>query len=312
MSVDPTLFVQSSQQAYGAKAYLVKVHPLVLFNIVDHFSRRNSAELPRVIGTLLGQYNDGIVNITNSYAVLHKEKPLAFGTPSNQAMYKMLKAVNPSEAMLGWYATTMKAADVPEEDGDETEINMKSVALHQRYNDEIKNESVFRQTIHLVVDTSLENDKLGVKAYVASPAPLGEFGERCFVFKQLEVEITASPSERFAIHTIAQSTATPNGQEFSTLGPMAADIDFLENALHKLLAMLETTLGYVNKVVDGSVPGDSNLGYQISTALSAIPRIDADAYQKTFSNSEKDIRMVQNLISLVEEQLKIASPLVVA
>ncbi len=119
MSVDHNLFVQSSLQVHGARASLVKVHPLVLFNIADHFSRRDSATLPRVIGTLLGQYNDGVVNVTNSYAVLHQESPLAFASPSNQAMYKMLRAVNPSEHMLGWYATTMRADDVPVEDGAE-------------------------------------------------------------------------------------------------------------------------------------------------------------------------------------------------
>jgi translation initiation factor 3 subunit F len=310
MSVDHTLFVKSTQQEYGAKACLVKVHPLVLFNIVDHFSRRENT-LPRVVGTLLGQYNDGIVNITNSYAVLHQEVPLLFGTPSNQAMYKMHKAVNPAEVMLGWYATTLNFVPEDEDDG-EREINMHSVALHQRYNEEIKNESLLRQTIHLVVDTCLENDKLSVKAYAASPVPLGVFGDLCYVFKQIEVEVVASPAERFAIHTITQSTESPSGQEYQSAAKLASDIDFLQRALQQLLRMLETTLGYVNKVVDGSIEGDDNIGYMISTALSSIPRINAGAYQKTFSNSEKDIRMVQNLISLVEEQLKIASPLVVS
>lgn len=312
MSVDHTLFVHSSQQAYGAKAYLVRVHPLVLFNIVDHYSRRGE-NLPRVVGTLLGQYNDGIVNVTNSYAVLHEEKPLAFGSPSNKAMYKMHRAANPSELMLGWYATTIAPHDLsPDDEDDEREINMASVALHQRYSEEIKAEAMFRQTIHLVVDTSLENDKLAVKAFVASPVPLGTFGARCYVFKQIEVEVVASPAERFAIHTITESTVAPNGQEYLELAPLASDIDLLESSLHKLLTMLETTLEYVSKVVEGNTEGDSNVGYIISRALSSIPRIDTDAYQKTFSNSEKDIRMVQNLITLVEEQLKIASPLVVA
>ena len=128
----------------------------------------------------------------------------------------------------------------------------------------------------------------------------------------LKVEIVASPAERFAIHTITQSTVGANGQEYQDLAPLASDIDFLQDSLHKLLTMLQTTLDYVNKVVEGQVEGDSNVGYIISQALSAIPRIDADAYQKTFSNSEKDIRMVQNLIALVEEQLNIASPLLVA
>lgn len=283
---------------------------MVLFNIVDHYSRR-AKSLPRVVGTLLGQFNDGIVNITNSYAVLHQEEPLAFGTPSNQQMYKMHRAVNPTERMLGWYATTIGPSDMCKTGSDEPEINLASVALHQRYVEEIKNEAS-RQTIHLVVDTSLQQDKLTVKAYVASPVPLGSFGEKCYAFKEIEVQVTSSPAERFAIHTITQSTVEPNGQSYADLAPMASDIDFLKDALEKLLSMLDQTQKYVSQVESGKIEGDDNIGYVISQALGSIPRIDADAYQKTFSNSEKDIKMVQNLIALVEDQLKIASPLVVA
>ena len=70
------------------------------------------------------------------------------------------------------------------------------------------------------------------------------------MFKQIEVEVVPSASERFAIHTISQSTAAPSstGHEFVSLAPMASDIDFLENALQKLLAMVDTTQSYVNKV----------------------------------------------------------------
>ena len=75
------------------------------------------------------------------------------------------------------------------QENDEREINLSSVALHQRYVEEIKTEARYRQTIHLVVDTSLENDRLGVKAFVASPAPLGSFSECCFIFKQIEVSV---------------------------------------------------------------------------------------------------------------------------
>lgn len=38
----------------------VKVHPIVLFQIVDAFERRN-ADSQRVIGTLLGTYNIFII-----------------------------------------------------------------------------------------------------------------------------------------------------------------------------------------------------------------------------------------------------------
>ena len=72
------------------------------------------------MGTLLGQYHDGgVVDVTNSYAVVHEEpkddRPLAFGAPSNQKMYKLHRHANPSEIMLGWYATTIDQKDIAEE-----------------------------------------------------------------------------------------------------------------------------------------------------------------------------------------------------
>ena len=72
------------------------------------------------MGTLLGQYHDGgVVDVTNSYAVVHEEpkddRPLAFGAPSNQKMYKLHRHANPSEIMLGWYATTIDQKDIDEE-----------------------------------------------------------------------------------------------------------------------------------------------------------------------------------------------------
>ena len=50
-----------------------KVHPVVLFNILDHYTRRNEGQ-DRVIGTLLGSVNsDGSVEVKNSFPVPHTE-----------------------------------------------------------------------------------------------------------------------------------------------------------------------------------------------------------------------------------------------
>lgn len=51
----------------------VRVHPVVLFNIVHAFERRNLGQ-SRVIGTLLGNHDkSGNVEITNSFVVIHRE-----------------------------------------------------------------------------------------------------------------------------------------------------------------------------------------------------------------------------------------------
>lgn len=49
----------------------LRVHPVVLFQIVDAYERRN-ADSQRVIGTLLGSVDKGIVEASNCFCVPHK------------------------------------------------------------------------------------------------------------------------------------------------------------------------------------------------------------------------------------------------
>lgn len=50
----------------------VKIHPVVLFSIIDHFTRRNEGQ-ERVIGTLLGTVRDGEIEVRNCFPVPHNE-----------------------------------------------------------------------------------------------------------------------------------------------------------------------------------------------------------------------------------------------
>ena len=46
------------------------VHPLVLLSIVDHFNRVNlKRRNKRVVGALLGNVVDDVVEVVNSYAI---------------------------------------------------------------------------------------------------------------------------------------------------------------------------------------------------------------------------------------------------
>lgn len=46
------------------------VHPLVLLSIVDHFNRVNLKQRnKRVVGALLGNVVDNVVEVLNSYAI---------------------------------------------------------------------------------------------------------------------------------------------------------------------------------------------------------------------------------------------------
>ena len=50
----------------------VLLHPVALFGIVDGYERRNE-DAKRVIGTLVGTFDKGIVEVKNCFTVPHHE-----------------------------------------------------------------------------------------------------------------------------------------------------------------------------------------------------------------------------------------------
>ena len=84
----------------------VRIHPVVLFNVVDAFERR-SLEQKRVIGTLLGTMDkSGGVEITNSFVVAHREteEEVAIDIDVARDLHELYRKVNASETIVGWFA----------------------------------------------------------------------------------------------------------------------------------------------------------------------------------------------------------------
>ncbi|CAL9067061.1 eukaryotic translation initiation factor 3 subunit F-like [Musa acuminata AAA Group] len=82
------------------------LHPVVRFNICDCYVRRPD-QAERVIGTLLGSVSDGVLEIKNSYAVLHNEPAdqVALDVDYHNNMYMSHLKVNPKEVTVGWFST---------------------------------------------------------------------------------------------------------------------------------------------------------------------------------------------------------------
>jgi len=51
----------------------VVVHPTVLLSVVDHYNRVAKDTKKRVVGTLLGHYDNGKLEVTNCFAVPFEE-----------------------------------------------------------------------------------------------------------------------------------------------------------------------------------------------------------------------------------------------
>ncbi|KAB7493859.1 Eukaryotic translation initiation factor 3 subunit F-1 [Armadillidium nasatum] len=129
-----------------------RVHPVVLFTIVDSYERR-IPDAQRVIGTLLGIIDKGAVEITNCFCVPHNEsnEEVAVELDFAKDMFELHQKVNPGEGIVGWWATGHEITD-------------HSLLIHDYYSRVTNN---LTNPIHLTVDTTLHGGRMGMKAYIS-------------------------------------------------------------------------------------------------------------------------------------------------
>ena len=101
------------------------------------------------------------VEVTNCFAVPHAERgsEVAIGKDFNRQMLALHLRANRNETVVGWYATSFPEAE--EGYGQSQCIADTSTLIHEFYADECA-DTVMDAPIHLVVDTSLISDTIGV------------------------------------------------------------------------------------------------------------------------------------------------------
>lgn len=100
-----------------------------------------------------------------------------------------------------------------------------------------------------------------------------------------------------------------NKSTATTVSGAINDVDQLENSLTKLSQMLTEVNTYVQNVLSGKVAGDSTIGEYLNDALTAVPRINTEQFDKDFNEHLKDLLMVIYLSNLMRTQLSIAEKL---
>mmetsp|Transcript_20698 Transcript_20698/g.25096 ORF Transcript_20698/g.25096 Transcript_20698/m.25096 type:complete len:287 (+) Transcript_20698:356-1216(+) len=267
----------------------VAVHPVVLFSILDHYMRRSEGQ-GRVIGALLGTRVGKKVDITNCFPVPHVEKgeeEVAVGKEHMRQMLNLHLRVNDGEDIIGWYATS---------DGGIL-INEQSCLIHDFFTAECPD------PFHLVVDTSLQDNMLGVKAFISSPLILGDRALAA-AFKQIKVDIDATGAEKIGLDMMIKSPVALGDAQ-----PLNSSMDDLEDTLESLLEMLGKVASYVSEVINGNVQPDYTIGSKIANVVSMVPRIKPEFFAKSFNNTLHDLLMVVYLSNLTRTQLAIAERL---
>uniref|UniRef100_A0A023GKL2 Eukaryotic translation initiation factor 3 subunit F n=1 Tax=Amblyomma triste TaxID=251400 RepID=A0A023GKL2_AMBTT len=257
----------------------VKVHPVVLFSIVDSYERRNDGA-ERVIGTLLGSYEKGGVEVTNCFCVPHNESQdeVAVDLEFAKNMFELHKKVNPSEVIVGWYATG-------------PDVTSHSVLIHDYYSREAAN------PVHLTLDTLMADNKINIKAYTSTP--FGVPGKNVgTMFTPCKVEVVGYEAEMVGLKL---TQGTKHSKQRSV--ECTADFDAVGQACREMREMLEVVISYVDDVLTGKTPPDNHVGRMLLDIMQSVPQMENDKFQHMLNSNMKDLLMVVYLSQLTKTQL---------
>lgn len=261
----------------------VKVHPVVIFNILDQFLRRSEGQ-DRVIGTLLGVNVDGVIEIRNCFPVPHTEgEQVAVDMSFHRTMCDLHQRTAPKEVIVGWYATGL-------------DITENSVIIHDFYTKESST-----STVHLLVDTALTNDTLGIRAYTGASL---EFEKKLLgsYFQPVSLEMLTLDVDKVGFEVLSR---TKN----DTVANLASDLANLQGSISKLLEMISSVLSYVEKVTSGEIEGDAVIGRFLAKSVSLLPKLETESLDRLLNSNVQDLLMVVYLANLTRTQIAVAEKL---
>lgn len=247
------------------------------------------------------------VEVTNCFAVPHAERgdEVAIGKDFNRQMLALHLRANRKETVVGWYATALPDDAEEEGGGGYRCIADTSSLIHEFYAGECDDDPV-----HLVVDTSLQTDAVSLRAYRSTPVQVrGE--PLANLFHEIGLAVRCSESERISVDRMVKAQQMEGGREEEKKASTGDEDEAvaLRASMERLLGMLETASAYVDGVVEGKTPADDAVGRKIEDALSAIPRIRPEVFDRMFNDSLQDLLMVTYLSNVARTQLTIAEKL---
>ncbi|VDD82418.1 unnamed protein product [Mesocestoides corti] len=264
----------------------VHVHPVVLLSIIDSYERRDE-DAENVVGTLLGTFEKGIIEVTHSFAVPHNvsNTDVSMNFEFGRAMLNLERKVNRNLRPVGWYATG-------------SEVTESSLLIHQDYYmKHVKN------PIFLLVNPNLEiGKKMSIQAFQSRSIGIPD-GTMGTMFLSLEVNIEFFDAERCAVDVMVADSLSKDNQ----FSEATDDLSYLYNLTGRLLSMLEKVTAKVEACANNDLGADNELGMAIARLIFATPKLDSDNVEELISSSFKDLLMVTYLTNLIRSHTKLLS-----
>lgn len=276
--------VQSLLLPVGGAGLNVKVHPVVLLHICDAYLRRSDKQ-ERVIGSLLGVAADNQVIIHRCYVVPHNESAdqVAVDIVHHKTMFELNQRVAPSQTIVGWFSSG-------------SSINSSDALIQDFYTKEVASGS----PVHLVLDTALAGDHVGVSAYISRSLALGD-KPLATEFVQVPCDVQYTEVEKVGVDLLVSG-------DHEKGRPLDGQ-DGLLVSLHRLQQLVKEAQQYVDAVLAGKQKGDAAIGRYLADTLAVVPHFEPEAFERMFNEGVQDDLLLSYFAHLVRSQVSLAERL---
>jgi len=284
-NIDPSPVLSNAQNVSGLN---ISVHPLVLLNISDHYTRikvqnpsRNAQEA--VFGALLATQSGREIDIVNSFELLYSrdESNKVFIDKEYLAMkQEQLKQVFPQLDLMGWYALGSNPTS-------------SDIQVHTQFFD-INESPLFLQ----LNPNSLTNGN--------KELPLGIYeslidiidGQAQAVFVRSQYKIATGEAERIAVDHASRPSmsADKNGAG----GSLIPSLTTQRNAIEMLQIRIRILLEYLKDTEAGIIPVDHDIERQISSLCNRLPVVNNKEFNGEFMKEYNDVVLTSYLAAITK------------
>lgn len=252
----------------------VSLHPLVIMNISEHWTRIRAQEgqPQQVIGALIGKQTGRNIELMNSFELLFDvvDGQIVIDMDYYNTKEEQFKQVFSEMDFLGWYTTGEAPTD-------------SDIHVHKQIC------GINESPVFLKMTPMARHQDLPVCVYESVIDLIN--GEATMLFVELQYTLATEEAERIGVDHVARMSTTDTGEASSVAEQLIAQ----HSAIKMLHSRVKLILEYIKAVEDGKIPKNQDILREAYSLCYRLPVLNTDKFKDDFFNQCNDVCLMAYL-----------------
>jgi len=258
-----------TKTANNSSRLIIKLHPLIVMNISDHWTRMKAQHgSPKIVyGAIIGKQDGRVLELVNSFELLFEtiDDEITVNRDYYYSKEEQFKQVFEDLDFYGWYST---GNDVSEDD----------IKIHNQISSMVEN------PILLKLNTEFTPTSQNVKIY-ESVIDIESGNAR---FLPLSYSLTTEEAERIGIDHVAKAT----NAELSNKSAAAEYLRSQHSSITMLYTRIRFILNYLQAVQKGQLPCDHQILRSAHALCRRLPALGGEHVTEELHEQYNDITLM--------------------